>query len=438
MSGIAARLTSIAALAVLMVGATASSGGATSPASAPIAGVVPHAGVRPHTTQATAAAAGANDVHLRESPCSPSRPAACWVMRTNTTYAIYWVPSGYSVEAGYESDIDRYLGDVAAASGSQTNVYSVATQYYDATGFIGYQSKFGGSTVDTDTYPASGCVDSSQGVQDPVCLTDQQLRAEIQKVITAKGWQNGRNALFFILTPKDVGSCSNSFSRQCTTNSFCAYHSGFSGANGKPVLYANVPYAAAIDGCARGPSPNGDDADPAINAISHEQNEAITDPWGDAWRNSEGEEIADLCVWKFGTALGNAANGQPYNQLINGHPYALQENYSNAGHRCLAHYVGLPANTARPALEGVARPGEVLSASLGSWTQAPTAYTYRWLRCRNANGSSCVPIKRATRRTYRLTKQDAGRRLRVRVTARNATGSKAATSSATARVPAKH
>ncbi len=47
-------------------------------------------------------------------------------------------PSGQSVAAGYENDIDQYLTDVAAASGSQTNVYSVATQYYDSTGFIGY------------------------------------------------------------------------------------------------------------------------------------------------------------------------------------------------------------------------------------------------------------------------------------------------------------
>jgi hypothetical protein len=354
-------------------------------------------------------------------------------MRTNTTYAIYWVPSGSSVETGYESDIDRYLSDVAAASGSQTNVYSVATQYYDATGFIAYQSKFGGSYVDTDPFPASGCDDSFQGVQDPVCLTDGQLRAEIQKVIAAKGWQNGRDALFFILTPKDVGSC---LGTGCTTNSFCAYHSGFPGANGAPILYANIPYAADIDGCARGPTPNGDDADATVNTMSHEQNEAITDPWGDAWLNNEGDEIADICAWNFGKPLGTAANGQQYNQLINGHPYALQENYSNDGHRCRQHYVGRPANTARPRLDGVARRGRHLSASLGSWTQLPTAYTYRWLRC-NRTGGSCVEIEHATHARYRLTKHDAGHRLRVRVTARNAAGSKTATSHATSRVSPK-
>jgi hypothetical protein len=441
MSGVAARLTAFAALAVLMLDAAASNGGAAIPASAPIGGMVRHAGAEPYGLRPTDVAVGKDNVHLKESPCSLSSPSPCWVMRRNTTYAIYWVPSGSSVEASYESDIDRYLSDVAAASGSQTNVYSVATQYYDATGFIAYQSKFGGSSVDPDPFPASGCDDSYQGVQDPVCLTDLQLRAEIQKVITAKGWRHGRDTLFFIMTPTGVGTCRNSGSpnlgNECTTNSFCAYHSGFKGTNDKPILYADEPYAASIDGCALGPSPNGDDADATINTMSHEQNEAITDPWGDAWLNADGDEIADICAWKFGTSLGTATNGQPYNQLINGHPYALQEDYSNDGGTCLQHYVGLPANTVRPALDGVAQRGKLLSASRGLWTQVPTAYAYRWLRCK-AGGGSCVPIKHATHPRYRLTKRDVRHRLRVRVTAVNAAGNKRATSHATARVPARH
>lgn len=425
MGGISARLTAFAALTALMLASAASSAGATSPARASIGGLIPHAG-------RAAASPGSADVFLQHPPCSLGSLFPCWVMRTNTTYAIYWVPSGYSVETGYETDIDRYLSDVAAASGSQTNVFSVATQYYDATGFIEYQSTFGGSYVDTDPFPASGCDDSFEGVQDPVCLTDRQLQAEIQKVIAAKGWKDGRNALFFILTPKTVGSCING---ECTTNSFCAYHSDFSGAHGEPILYANIPYAKDIEGCARGPSPNGDDADAAINTMSHEQNEAITDPLGDGWRNADGDEIADICAWQFGTPLGTAANGQAYNQLINGHPYALQEVYSNGGSRCRQRYVGRPAVTVPPTLAGIARQGRLLSATSGSWTQLPTAYRYQWLRC-NRSGGSCVPINHATHVSYRIRKRDAKHRLRVRVTARNAAGSRAVTSRASRRVAA--
>lgn len=440
MSGLAMRLAILAVLAPLMLGATASSGAAAGRAHAAIGGVVPHAaatvnGLRPATAGARPAAASAGGVYLHKAPCSPSGNSPCWVMRTNTTYAIYWVPSGYSVDATYESAIDQFLSDVAAASGSQNNVYSVATQYFDATGFVGYQSTFGGSYVDTNPFPTSGCDDSFQGVRDSVCLTDGQLQTEIQNVITAKGWQAGRNALFLILTPKGVGSCFDSSSPglggQCTTNAFCAYHSGFSGTNSQPVLYANEPYDATVSGCANGPTPNGDDADVEINTISHEQNEAITDPWGNAWMDSGGDEIGDVCSWQFGTPLGTASNGQAYNQLINGHQYALQEEYSNDGSTCLASYIGLPANTVRPAVSGVTVQGRSLSASLGSWTQIPTGYAYQWLRCA-ASGRGCTAIPGATSATYTIAAADLGRTLEARVAATNSRGTKTATSKPTA------
>jgi hypothetical protein len=78
------------------------------------------------------------------------------VMHSSTTYAIYWVPSGYVVSTGYESLINQYFADVAATSGATSNVYSAATKYYDATGPINYQSSFAGSYVDTNAFPASG------------------------------------------------------------------------------------------------------------------------------------------------------------------------------------------------------------------------------------------------------------------------------------------
>ncbi|HVC67185.1 MAG TPA: hypothetical protein VND44_06280, partial [Acidimicrobiales bacterium] len=50
----------------------------------------------------------------------------------NTVHALFWAPPGYSFPPGYEAGIDTYLTDVAAASGSASNVYAVATQYTDA------------------------------------------------------------------------------------------------------------------------------------------------------------------------------------------------------------------------------------------------------------------------------------------------------------------
>src|SRR5437667_8169767 len=60
------------------------------------------------------------------------------VMHTNTTYAIYWVPAGQTVSSKYESLITGFFQDVAAASGSTSNVYYSDTQYSDSNGSIRY------------------------------------------------------------------------------------------------------------------------------------------------------------------------------------------------------------------------------------------------------------------------------------------------------------
>ena len=104
------RLTKTLVLAGLALAVTASSGTAASPARAPILGVVPHEGgvhaLALRAATATTAAASTKGVSLKARPC---KPATCWVMRTNTVYAIYWVPSSQSVAPGYESDINQYL-----------------------------------------------------------------------------------------------------------------------------------------------------------------------------------------------------------------------------------------------------------------------------------------------------------------------------------------
>src|SRR5579863_1686418 len=69
------------------------------------------------------------------------------VEHTNTVYAIYWLPSGYSVSTKYVSLINRFFGDVAADDGKTTNVYYDETQYSDTTGNVQYKSTFAGSAT---------------------------------------------------------------------------------------------------------------------------------------------------------------------------------------------------------------------------------------------------------------------------------------------------
>jgi hypothetical protein len=386
--------------------------------------------------------AGPNDVSLNTQPCDSSN--WCWVMRTNTVYVIYWMPAGSSCDAvscaSYESSVNRYFTDVAAASGAGTNVYSDDTQYSDATGPIAYDSTFGGSYVDSTAFPTSGCTDGSK----PVCVSNQALEAEIQSVVTAQHWPDGKTSLFFVLLPSGIGSCYGG--THCTTdpvNGWCAYHSGFLGTNSSPIVYAAEPFDGTITGCHGAPGqgfPNGTDADSTINTISHEHNEAITDPWGNAWFNGNFEEIADLCAWTFGSQLGTA-NGQPYNQLIDGHPYSLQREYSNDGSSCVQRYGSAgapvsPASSARPVVSGTAAVGHLLSTTKGTWTGSPTAYAYQWLRC-TANGKTCASIGGATGATYTVAAPDTGYTLEARVSATNAAGTTTATSAATQLVVAR-
>jgi hypothetical protein len=348
------------------------------------------------------------------------------VMRTNTTYAIYWFPSGYANPCGavdtgcadYEGKINQYFTDVAADSGKTTNVYSTDTQYYDLTGSIAYQSAFGGSYVDTTPFPTSGNCTAAT-----VCLTDAELETEIQNVLTAKGWQASPTNMYFLMTPDGVASCTDNTNTECSTNVFCAYHSAF-GSFAAPVIYANQPYDATINGCQSQESPNHDDADSELSTISHEHNEAITDPYSGAWY-SDGAgasgEIGDLCAWTFGTPSG--APGAEYNQTINGHHYWLQEEYSNLSAGCVQQFSGtaLPANLAPPVVSGTAAFGQALTTSTGTWTGLPTSFGYQWQRC-DSTGANCVDIAGATGSSYVLGAADVGERIRSEVSATNTGG----------------
>ena len=92
-------------------------------------------------------------------------------------------------------------------------------------------------------------------------------------------------------------------------------------------------------GCDDGNHPTGKPSDGALQGgLSHEHNESITDPEpNNAWTDigGSGGEIGDKCGGSTGSALGKAPNGASYNQLINGHLYWYQEEWSNQTDQCL-------------------------------------------------------------------------------------------------------
>jgi hypothetical protein len=404
------RLTKLFALATLVLAATASSGSAAAPARPHLLGVVPHN----------------SENALRElSPLSATSSGALpynggMVMHTSTSYAIYWFPSGHPLNPTYENTINQYFSDVAAASGRSDNVYSAATQYYDETGPILYSAKFGGVYVDTTSPLPNHCDDGFNSI----CVTDTDLQAEVQHVLAVNGWHGGTTNVFFVMTPTGVGSCADGTSTECSTNDFCAYHNDFTDSSGEHVIYANEPYEGAGNGC-DGPGqgfPNNADADVTINTISHEHNESITDPFGDAWIAPDGEENGDLCAYTYGSPLGTVG-GQPYNQQINGHDYSLQQEYSNDDGGCVLRYTPAvpPSSVSLPVVTGVVAEGQLLSTTAGSWAHAPSGYAYQWQRCAS-NGTGCADIPGATTGTYRLTASDGQHEMRAELSAHNAAG----------------
>jgi hypothetical protein len=94
----------------------------------------------------------------------------------------------------------------------------------------------------------------------------------------------------------------------------------------------------------------------------------------------------------------------------------------------------VPDNTEAPAVVGPAQDGQLLAAKDGEWSGTnPMTFTYQWRRC-NSAGANCTSISGATGKIYRAATADVGSRLRVQVTARNASGSRTETSAATSDV----
>jgi hypothetical protein len=429
MSSLGARFTKILVLAAIGLAVTASSGSAAGSVRAPMLGVVPHA----------------------------SGPAAPLLHAMPNALGLAG-PTTLTFDAHYQTLINRYFTDVAHDSGGVNNVYSVGTQYYDSPPktFIQYKSTFAGSYVTHDPLPPSGCNDGS----DPYCLTDAQLQAEILNVMTAKGWTGGLTHEFFLMTPNGVGSCGDASGTQCSTNFFCAYHSAFGPSINEAIIYANEPYEGPIVGCSDPLDqgfPNDTDSDTTINTISHEHNESITDPIGNAWIASDGNENGDLCAYIYGNPLGGAGVADSWNQVINGHHYSLQEEYSNIDHGCIQrsgdvvssanapedlpynanndpvapvmhtnttyaiYWLPTSGNTSAPVVTGTAHVNQTLTTTAGSWNDAPLSFAYQWQRCSPA-GAGCANIPGATAKTYKLTNADGGHTVRSTVRVTNVNG----------------
>lgn len=387
--------------------------------------------------------AGNNQSKAVRTDCSTSCAGPLFyhggpVMHTPTAYTIYWEPA-VNLQLGtaftkfpakYRPLIDGFMEDVTKTSAPLDNVFSVDRLYGDSGAPGSYGWRFGGGFLDTATLPIRDpeehCPEASSEEEikeaegkaglppkGQPCVTDAQLQAQLREFIESKGLPTGLGALYFLVTPEHLNSCVGGKGAQaeCTTNVFCAYHSDFQ-ASGSRIVYANMPFADR-PGCALPDQPNGEAADDEIDVISHEGNEAITDPLIEpglgGWFDYFGQEVADKCTYPFfeplidfdeeldayGPLLGGVPAvfqlveekgethlrltkvGSAYNQLVNGGTYMLQREWSDVAGGCVPRAPVPAASFAVYSSPGVAGQAIAFNGS-ASTTPAGTLTSYSW------------------------------------------------------------
>jgi hypothetical protein len=225
------------------------------------------------------------------------------IVSASKVYAIYWDPTDH-YHGDWQHVIDGFLQSMGAASGTLGNVFAVDAQYTDkANQHALYKSTFQGAYTDTDAYPSSGCKDphplnpldligpevgkNARGESEyaPICLTDQQVRKELETFISEHSLQKGMETVFYLLTPPAVtvclddggnsGHCSDFLgtvaeaeanekakreaeetkkvfvepeSFKSYKDSFCSYHSAIDTSNSSggenTILYGMIPWTA--------------------------------------------------------------------------------------------------------------------------------------------------------------------------------------------------
>ena len=295
-----------------------------------------------------------------------------------TVTPVFWQPSGgkYAFPAGYESIIDGFVANVAAASGSTSNVFSIATEYSEDIGgtkaSISYTIHAGTPIVDTDAFPGNGCT-PAHGY--PVCITDSQLRTELTRVTSSQRLTTDLAHFYPVFFPPGVETKDN-IDNTTSVGDYCGYHRAF-GSGSKETVYGNLAYEGSS--CSFGQAPNGNiAADGMVSTLSHELNESLTDPLSSdyAWSDKAGNEIGDMCGQTFGRPLGSTSSSDPgateYNQVINGGKYYLQQEFSDLAFSKFGLYNGCRQSQAQ-AESNAGGGSSPTSATTGTATGTSTA-----------------------------------------------------------------
>jgi hypothetical protein len=190
--------------------------------------------------------------------------------------------------------------------------FNINTTYYNGSNVhVSNSVHYAGST--TDAY--------SRGTS----LSDSAIQGVVADAINSGRLPKDTNAVYFVLTSSDVTASSGFCTQYCGWHT----HGTIAGSDIKYSFVGNPDRCpSACEAQTTGPNGNAG-ADGMASIISHELEEAVTDPDLNAWYDRRGQENADKCAWTFGTT-STASNGSKYNMTLGPRNYLIQQNWVNA------------------------------------------------------------------------------------------------------------
>jgi hypothetical protein len=231
------------------------------------------------------------------------------VINTPTIYLIWY--GNWNQSNGSDTPAGQQLIRDWAAGIGGTPHFALNTTY-STTKVISGSVVYGGETTDTGTRTR---------------LTDSQIQGVVNSAITSGRLPYNANGVYFVITSSNV-TASSGF---CTQ--YCGWHTVGNLTSGK-VRYSFVGNAKrCITSCAaQSVSPNNNPGiDGAISVLTHELEEATTDPDLNMWYDSSGAENADKCAWTFGHFQTQLSSGAWYNMTFGGHNWLIQRNLWKSG-----------------------------------------------------------------------------------------------------------
>ncbi len=212
-----------------------------------------------------------------------------------TIKAIFWGPSWATYTGDKISGMDKWYSYAGTVSGGAGSSYeATVNEYTDSAGHqVTTALSYQGHVVDSSSLPKH--------------LSTSAVLSEVCKVV---GSSAVSQAFYPVYVDKKRGGAN-----------YCAYHSNGS-CNGTPVEFGFFFNLDGDSGCDPQSTVSGQSQGLAAlaNVSGHELSETRSDPNGNAWYASNGNENGDNCAWTF---------GGPFVTFLDGTNWKIQGNWSN-------------------------------------------------------------------------------------------------------------